>query len=646
MIEFKYRPDVDGLRAVAITLVLLFHAGFGCRGGYVGVDVFFVISGFLITGLILKEQESGSFRLRHFWLRRIRRILPAVTVNVVAVLVVGFFVLIPNDYADLGESVIAQQLMISNFYFWRDTGYFAGPADLKPLLHTWSLAVEEQFYLGYPFLLVFLNRFRRQVGVAALVVIAAASFAASQYGVEHHPETAFFLLPSRAWELLLGGLIWFMPPPVRLKPWLGDLLSWLSLGGIIAAGSAFTSATPFPGAHALLPCCSTATLIYLNSTRLSRPSSVLATRPVVFLGLISYSLYLWHWPILVFMRYSLGQELGFLPRVLALVVSFGMACLSWRFIETPFRKKAWIEDNRVLVGTAMALSFVVIGLAFVVLKYDGLPLRFGSDTENIFATMENRGARRIVSESEVRRNELPRFGAVHSRPRLLIWGDSHAMCLVPAIDVVCKRQGIGGVQATHGGTLPLIGWCSAREWSASTTFNDAVLEYVTRNKIEVVVLAGYWCRDAEDQEFAACYQATAGELLKLGCTVVVVRDNPIQKESPSKAVVRALRSGQKLGELGVSMQEHRETQAAADEALMNVKHERLIVLDPAPFLADEAGYCRIVMGGAALYVDRSHLSIAGARRLVPMFEHAINKALDRNDVTVMSQARLPVTAGQ
>ena len=185
MFEFKYRPDVDGLRAIAVVLVMLFHAGLGFPGGFIGVDVFFVISGFLITGLILKEQRSESFRLSHFWIRRIRRIIPASTFVVMTTLVAGFFVLLPSDYQGLAKSAIAQQSLLSNIYFWRHTGYFAGNAELMPLLHTWSLAVEEQFYIGYPFLLLFLSRFSRRIMVASIVVLTGFSVRRQRMGSTH-----------------------------------------------------------------------------------------------------------------------------------------------------------------------------------------------------------------------------------------------------------------------------------------------------------------------------------------------------------------------------------------------------------------------------------------------------------------------------
>lgn len=199
MLESKYRPDVDGLRAVAVIMVLLFHAGLGFPGGYIGVDVFFVISGFLITGLILKDIAEGKFTLAGFWNRRIRRIIPASTFVVVGTLVAGGFALWPSNYEELAKSTIAQQLMFANVFFWRSSGdYFGGAAELSPLLHTWSLAVEEQFYIGYPFVLLFLKRFSRWTTTIVLTVLGITSFALCEWGLQVYPTATFYLLPSRA----------------------------------------------------------------------------------------------------------------------------------------------------------------------------------------------------------------------------------------------------------------------------------------------------------------------------------------------------------------------------------------------------------------------------------------------------------------
>ena len=202
-----YRPDIDGLRAVAVVLVLLFHADLGLRGGFVGVDVFFVISGFLITRILVDDGRPWRPRLSAFWIRRIRRILPAACLVVAATMVGGFVILLPSDFVELAQSVLAQQLMVSNFYFWKTVGYFGGNAAQKPLLHTWSLAVEEQFYLVYPLLLVWLGRLPRQVFIGALLAGAVVSFGISDWAAGAYPKEAFYLLPTRAWEILLGGLM-------------------------------------------------------------------------------------------------------------------------------------------------------------------------------------------------------------------------------------------------------------------------------------------------------------------------------------------------------------------------------------------------------------------------------------------------------
>ena len=267
MIQFRYRSDVDGLRAVAIFLVILFHTHLGFPGGYVGVDVFFVISGFLITGLIIKKQQEHRFSLIEFWERRIRRIIPAATVMVAATLAAGSFLLLPNDLAELTESAIWQQLMLSNVFFWKFTSYFGGPAETKALLHTWSLAVEEQFYLGFPILLIFLKRFSKRVSIVILLTLFFASLGLSEWGVRYHPIAAFFLLPTRMWEFLLGALLVFLPVSSRQNIFWLNCWAWIGFLGILFSASVFEPTNQFPGLKALLPCVATALVIYANSAK-------------------------------------------------------------------------------------------------------------------------------------------------------------------------------------------------------------------------------------------------------------------------------------------------------------------------------------------------------------------------------------------
>jgi peptidoglycan/LPS O-acetylase OafA/YrhL len=255
--RLNYRPDIDGLRAIAVVMVMLFHAGLGFEGGYVGVDVFFVISGFLITRLIQKELSSDKFSLQRFWERRIRRIVPAAYACVAVTLVFGLLILMPSDLEDLGNSLIMQQLMLSNVYFWRTGDYFGGPAELKPLLHTWSLTVEEQFYLVYPIILVLLYRFGKTCFFTAISILAVGSLCLSIWWVSSHNEFTFFMLPTRAWEMLLGGMIANLPSFSRLSKRNLDLLGLAGLLAILFASIHFTSATEFPGAAALVPCVGT-----------------------------------------------------------------------------------------------------------------------------------------------------------------------------------------------------------------------------------------------------------------------------------------------------------------------------------------------------------------------------------------------------
>ena len=308
MIDFRYRADVDGLRAVAVIMVLLFHADIGMLGGYVGVDVFFVISGFLITGLILKQQRSGTFSLLQFWGRRIRRIIPASTLVGVVCLLAGTL-LLPADFSELAKSLTAQQLMVSNIYFWKASDYFGGTAEVMPLLHTWSLAVEEQFYLGYPLVLIVLYRWSTRTAVAVLFAMAAVSLIIAEWGVWHHPTATFYLLPPRACELLLGGLLVYCPEPHRIGQTWRELGSWIGLALVVFAGVGYSTDTSFPGLTAMVPCVGTGLIIYLNTLQPTRLARILSLRPVVFIGMISYSLYLWHWPLFAFTCYWIGIDL-------------------------------------------------------------------------------------------------------------------------------------------------------------------------------------------------------------------------------------------------------------------------------------------------------------------------------------------------
>ena len=367
----RYRPEIDGLRAIAVAAVILFHAGFALfGGGFVGVDVFFVISGFLITSIIVEELKTGRFSVLRFYERRARRILPALFTVMAACVPFAYRLLSPDDLKDFAQSLAAICLFASNVLFWGESGYFDTQAELKPLLHTWSLAVEEQFYVVFPLLLLAAWRLGRKFLLALIGVIAVVSLFTSVDEVRNFPSAAFYLLPSRAWQLLVGALAslvadrWpsaaLRQPAVRLA---GEAFGWGGMAMIVMALFLFDERTPFPGLNAALPTVGTV-LVLLGASDRTSVGRMLAWRPLVGLGLISYSAYLWHQPLFAFTKHALLADL---PTDLAIVlcaVTIVLACLSWRYVEQPFRDRSLISRGMVFALSAAGMA-AFVGLGFI-----------------------------------------------------------------------------------------------------------------------------------------------------------------------------------------------------------------------------------------------------------------------------------------
>lgn len=359
----KYRAEVDGLRAVAVVPVILFHAGvpaFG--GGYVGVDVFFVISGYLITTIITREMREGRFSLVHFYERRARRILPALFLVMTCCLPFAWFLLYPGQMKDFGQNVTATTLFSSNILLWFKSGYFARAADMNPLIHTWSLAVEEQFYILFPLLLMLVWRRGMRSLLVCLAAVFLLSLGASWWAATQAPMAGFYLIPFRGWELLLGSFCAFLAPRLVARPGVDDLLSAGGLALILGAVFAFDANTPFPGLHALVPTVGAALIILFacNGTLVNR---VLSLKIPVSIGLISYSVYLWHQPAFAFYRhYHLGDPPRSMMLLLALLAILA-AWLSWHFVERPFRDRQRVSRQFVF-SSATVLMCVFAGAGY------------------------------------------------------------------------------------------------------------------------------------------------------------------------------------------------------------------------------------------------------------------------------------------
>ena len=633
--HLKYRAYVDGLRAVAVLAVLFFHArigwSIGFHGGYVGVDIFFVISGYLITGLILKDLNVGQFHIVKFWERRIRRILPALAVVVFSTMVAGWFLLLPHGFKELGESASAQSILGANIYFWLDSGYFAQGTEVKPLLHTWSLAVEEQFYLFFPFLLLGLKRLARKSLVPEILLLCGVSFGLSVYCSYFYPMANFYFLHTRAWELLLGAFLAAIPVTSRAPArWLTESLSWGGLLAILCAVFLYDRETRFPGATALLPCVGAALILWTNGQSLTSVGNILALRPVVFIGLISYSLYLWHWPVLVFAKYSAIDPIPLSQRLLLLLASLILAMLSWKFVETPFRQRV-ILKTRPQIFTFAGVSTTVLLLAgLAIFLLHGVPGRFSAavlqyaNGETDWGTFRNE-----LGPKEALNGDFTELGAgdKHQPINLLVWGDSFAMAVMPVLDDLCKEHSIRGVAATHSGRAPLVGY-ETKSFALkkdNLVFNKAVMEFIHSKHVGNVLLVANWgIHDTaeESDKLRKGLVATLTALQNSGARIWIMRTVPKQRWDVPRALALAVLHGRNPEEISLPIAICRKELQLRDPIFKELTQKfcNLTVLDPTALFEYSNNLCRLEKDGKALYWDDGHISVAGAMLLRPLFE--------------------------
>ena len=448
-----YRSDIDGLRAVAVLLVLLFHLDpMLFTGGFVGVDVFFAISGYLMTRLIVDESSAGNFSITRFYARRCRRILPALLVMLSFIVPASYVMLAPDEYRVLGGSAIAAALSFANLFFYRNTGYFEGAADLMPLLHTWSLGVEEQFYLIWPALLMAAWwLFRRSRGSMAKIVTACTviGFAVSVWAVGVNQKAAFYLLHARLWEFAAGGLIVFWRWPARLR----QIPSLLGLILIAASAFTLTRPSPFPGVNALAPVIGG--MLVIAAAPSSIANQLLAVAPMRSIGKISYSLYLWHWPIIAFWKKYNNAQPDFFEGLVIIVTSLVVASLSWKFIEQPFRRKSVRPMRDIFVALSAALLVALGG--YEITANQGFPTRMPAS----LARLSDQTAmwfsfRCPHSATAIGINCVVGSAWDRAQARGLLWGDSHASHLLPYLDVA-GRQTDRAIALLNGCTPPLGG---------------------------------------------------------------------------------------------------------------------------------------------------------------------------------------------
>lgn len=602
-------------------VVVFHHYGFpGFPGGYVGVDIFFVISGFLITSIIHREIAAGRFSFRQFYLRRARRLLPAFFLVAATTLAIGHFVLFPDDYVALAWQAIYSSAGIANFYFYDTIDYFSRPAELQPMLHMWSLGVEEQFYLVWPpvlFVLVAWWKGDRGPVALALALIIVLSFAGSAYTIATDQPAAFYLPHLRAWELAVGALLAFAP--VLVNAYAAQAARAIGLALIIASVALLQSTSEFPGINALWPCVGAALLIWPSSQR-AWPSRLLSLRPIVFVGLVSYPLYLWHWPLAALARHwSLDETMSVQIALALAVASFGLACGTYLLLERPIRSQRLPAMWR--APLAMASIAVIMVAATAIIAASGIPSRLhpyayslasGATDSSPFRRKCHRNDRTKlpISESCV-------FGNVTSKPRFAIWADSHGVELSPAIGEALGANGASLTSITYSSCPPAINF-DARKRKHCRAHNDRVLAYlVGAADIEHVVLIsiyrGYFLDQPE--RFESGMDEAVRALTAAGKKVTIFEPVPRAPFSvPQWAAKMQLRAPGT--DLFVDLDEYRELHREVIAMIDRVaKRSDAQVVRTSDILCDKTS-CRLTKEGKSLYFDRHHLSNFGAAYLV------------------------------
>ncbi|NEW94609.1 acyltransferase family protein [Rhodopseudomonas sp. BR0M22] len=635
-----YRSDIDGLRAIAVLLVVGFHAfPTAVRGGFIGVDVFFVISGFLITSIVCQAVDRGDFSFATFYARRINRIFPALLLVLAACAIGGWFLLFPTDYRDAGKAIGFGAAFLANIALLHDSGYFDTSSELNPLLHLWSLGVEEQFYLLWPPVIILAWRWKNGAVVAA-VAILVASFATNLLLTPAHPSAAFYLPVTRFWELMTGCLLAIVAAKqtAPLSAVFAQNTAILrNIGaiaglGLIATGAALIDRSrAFPGWWAVLPVLGAALLIATGpGTWTAR--RVLGNRAMVYVGLISYPLYLWHWPVLAAVRIvRLGEEPPPLMKLIAVLVAFGLADLTYRFVEPRIRyRPTRAKTAAAFMGVAM-VGLIGAGIYLA----DGVPSRFSASVQIVTRDhqAEAMPAYRLAScflgsgsSFALECDDAPSPGV----PRIALWGDSHAAHLYPGLRAL--QQSDGGFrlsQYTTAGCPPIFGYVSTQRPDC-TAANDNARERLKALKPDVVILvARQWHDyDGPDPDPAAIdtmIKATIAELRDIGVRrIVVVGKFPSWRTPPKRILAQAYRA-EAAGLISASEIPTRDGPPRLDRSEADANQrlgaffaaQGVAFISPTPVFCSDQGCLLAVPGdGTPVTFDGSHLTVASSKFFV------------------------------
>ena len=551
-----YRPDIDALRALAVLSVIAYHWQIPpFAGGFVGVDIFFTISGFLITQLITTETDQDRFSFWNFYERRTRRILPALYVMVAVVFVLSWRMLFPSDYQNLSLSILSVVTFCSNFFFWREAGYFDTSSLGKPLLHTWSLAVEEQFYLVLPVLIWLITKIRWHGPVArgrllVLGIVGALSFGISAWGVFKSPHATFYLPFGRAWEFLVGSALTLdiIPPPRKAKDRVQIALLGLCVLGISIF--AIDDRTLFPGPGAILPCLGCALIILAQSNQVAGVSQAAPFRALTFIGKISYPLYLWHWPVYLYALAWLGgsQPLTVTAKASLFAISFVLACVSFQFIEQPIRRKRVLVRQPALFGGAIFASFFLLAAGAAGVFYRGFPNRFYSLVATIdrYSNYDRRSLYREGTcfleppQTILDYLEPSCFATSAQKPNVLLWGDSLAAHFY---DALASKLGDANILQANASACVPIPTAKGDDIPFCHDFNARIFDLIKDHHPDTVILSAQWTAyqgAIEYQHLSSLLHGAIAKLNDLAIKVIILGPGPRYSEPLPKVLDKVI----------------------------------------------------------------------------------------------------------
>lgn len=662
----KYRREVDGLRAVAVLPVIFFHADFALfSGGFVGVDVFFVISGYLITTIIYGEIREGTFSIVRFYERRARRILPALFFVTLSSIPFAWLWLMPDGFEDFAQSLAANSVFSSNILFWTESGYFDAESHMKPLLHTWSLAVEEQFYVFFPLFLMLLYRIGRSVLFPAVLAVFVISLAMSEWASTAYPTANFYLLPTRAWELGVGAILALTASAwIDKEGWLAEAGSGLGLAMILYSVFVFDDAVPFPGLWALIPVLGSGLVIAL-----ARPQTfvgrLLGSAPFVGIGLISYSAYLWHWPIFVFARVRMLNGVSPETYLALTVLSLFLAYISWRYVERVFRNKTSFTRQQIFSGGAIG-SVAIMVFGMVGHFESGLPGRISPAAAEMAAWGEDRNPRLYHCHAAYNNFIAPEDSCIYGddpSPSVAVYGDSHAMSLAHKFAEALEKEGHGLREFSYAGCAPVAGLYYFGDTSECDRFARAVEEFVfVQEHPDIVVFMARWILPIEGERFD---NTEGGKVRKKASPALPLGEGPEFGEDPSRvdtvgrlyraSIQRFLDAGKRviliysvpevgwnvprylaseiqygiertaLLSTGYDVNKVRSKRAHAQLDLLE-DHPNLVRIRPEELVCDTVlpGRCVAALDGIPIYYDDNHFNSIGMAMLSEKIVGAMN----------------------